>query len=65
MNQRMIQGETGFGTYRFGEDNKFIGFAPIGGNQEWSIAIETSQREFKSTLDRSISLTVLVVIQEE
>ncbi len=62
VNQRMIQGETGFGIYNFDGDNKLVGFAPIGGNQEWSIAIETSQREFKSTLDRSIQLTVLVVI---
>ncbi len=62
VNQRMIQGETGFGAYNFYGDNKFVGFAPIGGNQEWSIAIETSQREFKSTLDRSIFLTILVVL---
>ncbi len=62
VNQRMIQRETGFGSYNFYGDNKFVGFAPIGGNQEWSIAIEASQREFKSTLDRSILLTVLVVI---
>ncbi len=62
VNQRMIQRETGFGAYKFYGDNKFVGFAPIDGNQEWSIAIETSQREFKSTLDRSILLTVLVVI---
>lgn len=62
VNQRMIQGETGFGTYRFYGDNKFVGFAPIDGNQDWSIAIETSQREFKSTLDRSILFTILVVI---
>jgi len=61
VNQRMVQGETGFGTYRFYGDNKFAGFAPIGGYQKWSIAIETSQREFKSSLDRSILLTVLVV----
>ncbi len=62
VNQRMIQGETGFGTYNFYGDNKFVGFAPIDGYQEWSIAIETSQREFKSTLDRSIMLTVLVIV---
>lgn len=61
VNQRMIQGETGFGAYTFYGDNKFVGFAPIDGNQEWSIANETSQREFKSTLDRSILLTILVV----
>ncbi|MCI9120672.1 MAG: methyl-accepting chemotaxis protein [Oscillibacter sp.] len=62
VNQRMVQGETGFGTYRFYGDNKFVGFAPIGGNQNWSIALEASQREFKSTLDQSILLTVLVVV---
>lgn len=62
VNQRMIQGETGFGAYNLYGDNKFVGFAPIGGNQDWSIAIETSQKEFKSTLDRSILFTILVVI---
>lgn len=62
VNQRMIQGESGFGAYEFYGDNKFVGFAPIDGNQKWSIAIETSQREFKSSLDRSIMLTVLVVV---
>ncbi len=62
VNQRMVQGESGFGAYNFYGDNKFVGFAPIDGNQEWSIAIETSQREFKSSLDRSIMLTVLVVV---
>lgn len=62
VNQRMIQGETGFGAYNFFGDNKFISFAPIGGNQEWSIALELSQREFKSSLDRSILLTILVVL---
>lgn len=62
VNQRMIQGETGFGAYNFYGDNKFVGFAPIEGNQQWSIAIETSQREFKSTLDQSIFWTILVVL---
>ena len=62
VNQRMLQGETGFGAYNFYGDNKFVGFAPIGGYQRWSIAIEASQREFKSTLDRSLMLTVLVVV---
>lgn len=62
VNQRMLQGETGFGSYNFYGDNKFVGFAPIEGYQKWSIAIETSQKEFKSSLDRSLILTVLVVL---
>lgn len=62
VNQRMIQGETGFGSYNFYGDNKLVGFAPIEGYRNWSIAIEASQHEFKATLDRSILLTILVVI---
>ncbi len=62
LNQRMVQRETSTGAYQLYGDNKFVGFAPIDGNQKWSIAIETSQREFKSSLDRSILLTVLVVV---
>lgn len=62
VNQRMIQRESGFGAYNFYGDNKFVGYAPIEGYQEWSVAIEASQREFKATLDRSIMLTVLVVL---
>ncbi len=62
LNQRMVQRENGTGAYQLYGDNKFVGFAPIDGNQEWSIAIEASQREFKSTLDRSILLTLLVVL---
>ncbi len=62
VNQRMLQGESGFGKYNLYGDNKLVGFAPIGGHQKWSIAIEASQREFKSSLDRSIMLTILVII---
>lgn len=63
VNQRMLQGETGFGSYNFyGDTPLLIAFAPIEGYQKWSIAIETSQKEFKSSLDRSLILTVLVVI---
>ena len=62
INQRMIQGETGFGEYQFYGDNKIVGFAPIDGYQNWSIAIEVSQKEYKSTLDHSIMLTIIVVI---
>lgn len=62
VNQRMINGESGFGEYKFYGDNKFVGFAPVEGNQNWSIAIEASQKEFKSTLDQSILLTIVVVL---
>lgn len=61
VHEHMVAGETGFGAYRFFGDNKFIGYAPVGGEQNWSICIEVSQHEFKSALDKSIMLTFLVI----
>ena len=37
VHKHMINGETGFGAYNFYGDNKMVGYAPIGGEQDWSI----------------------------
>lgn len=62
VHKHMINGETGFGSYNFFGDNKMIGYAPIGGEQDWSICIEVSQHEFKSSLDTSMIFTVIVIL---
>ncbi|MBD5144416.1 MAG: methyl-accepting chemotaxis protein [Ruminococcus sp.] len=62
VHRRMIGGETGFGAYNFFGDNKMVGYAPIGGEQNWSICIEVSQHEFKSSLDTSILCTIIVIL---
>lgn len=62
VHKHMINGETGFGAYNFYGDNKMVGYAPIGGEQDWSICIEVSQHEFKSSLDTSILLTFIVIM---
>ena len=62
VHQHMINGETGFGAYNFFGDNKMVGYAPIGGEQDWSICIEVSQHEFKSSLDTSILCTLIVIL---
>lgn len=62
VHRQMLAGEAGFGSYNFYGDDKLIGYAPIGGDQDWSVAIEVSQKEFKASLNRSINMTVLVVI---
>ncbi|MDE5741999.1 MAG: HAMP domain-containing protein [Oscillospiraceae bacterium] len=62
VHKHMVNGETGFGAYNFFGDNKMIGYAPIGGEQDWSIAIEVSQHEFKSSLDTSMIFTIIVIL---
>ncbi len=62
VHERMIRGETGFDSYNFYGDNKLVGFAPVGGEQSWSICIEVSQHEFKSSLDISIVITLVVIV---
>ncbi len=62
VHERMLRGETGFGSYNFFGDNKLVGYAPIGGEQNWSICIEVSQHEFKSSLDVSLIITFVVIV---
>lgn len=62
VHKHMINGETGFGAYNFFGDNKMVGYAPIGGEQSWSVCIEVSQHEFKSSLDTSIIFTFIVIL---
>ncbi|MDE6764361.1 MAG: HAMP domain-containing protein [Oscillospiraceae bacterium] len=62
VHKHMINGETGIGAYNFFGDNKMVGYAPIGGEQNWSICIEVSQHEFKSSLDTSMILTFIVIL---
>lgn len=61
VHERMLRGEIGFDSYNFFGDNKLVGFAPIGGEQSWSICVEVSQHEFKSSLDISIIITLGVI----
>lgn len=61
VHEHMLRGETGFGTYKFAQDTKLFGYAPIGGQQNWSIGIEVSKSDFKSPLKKSIMMTFLVV----
>lgn len=60
--ERMLKGETGFATYQYGGDGKIFGYAPIAGEQGWSIGISASQTEFMAPLRNSLMLTALIVL---
>ncbi|MBD5117298.1 MAG: HAMP domain-containing protein [Ruminococcaceae bacterium] len=62
VNKLMIAGESGFAAYNYFGDNKLVGYAQISPELGWSLGIEISQHEFKSSLDTSIMLTTAIVI---
>lgn len=43
---KMVQGEQGFGTYTYGGVKKFIAYAPIGGTNGWSLAVNAPTSDF-------------------
>ena len=47
IHERMIKGESGFDTYKFGGDNKIFGYTPIEGEQGWRPASRNSWRRLK------------------
>lgn len=65
VNLRMMEGETGFDSYNYYGDKKLVGYAPISEELGWSIAIEMSENEFKSSIGVSTALiygAALIVI---
>ena len=65
INALMVNGETGFDTYNYYGDKKLVGYAPISQELGWSIAIELSETEFKSSIGLSsalISGVALIVV---
>lgn len=55
VNLKMLQGESGFETYNYYGDKKLVGYAPIE-ELGWSLAIEMSEFEFKSSIGLSTAL---------
>lgn len=62
IHERMINWETGFGTYDMDGDTKLVGYTPIEGYGHWSVAIVASETEFRSSLLLSLEMTGLAVI---
>lgn len=59
----MCRGETGFDSYYYGGQNKFMAYAPVEGTDGWSMDVAVVQKEFlKSTYTSIIWVIVLAVI---
>lgn len=62
LEQRMVNGEAGFGTYSYGGIAKVMAFCPVSGSNGWSITVTAGRQEFIGGVYRSIYTTIFIVV---
>ena len=61
LEQKMVNGETGFGTYRYGGLKKIMAYAPVENSNGWSIAITAPLSDFNLETIIGVLITILIV----
>ncbi len=61
LEQKMINGEEGFGKYSYGSTTKYMAYAPVGING-WSIAITAPTGDFNGTAILSVVITIAALL---
>ncbi|MEG2769214.1 MAG: methyl-accepting chemotaxis protein [Oscillospiraceae bacterium] len=62
IHSKMRAGETGFETYTFAGDTKFVAFAPIPDSDGWSIAVNAPTTDFLDGMIISIVITAVLMV---
>ncbi len=62
LEQKMINGESGFGTYRYGGVKKIMAYAPVKNSNNWSIAITAPISDFNTETIVGVIITILIVV---
>jgi len=62
LEEKMIAGENGYGTYRYGGREKLLAYCPVGGTNGWSIAVCAPLREFLTATYLGIGVTVAAMV---
>lgn len=62
LEQKMVAGEKGFGTYRYNGSSKFLAFAPIGNTDGWSLGINAPVSDFMGDTILGIVLTIILAL---
>ena len=60
MEQKMVNGESGFGTYTYGGVKKAMAYAPIANSGGWSIAVNAPMNDFTSDINKSVLITIIL-----
>lgn len=62
LEQRMVNGEQGFGNYKYEGMTKFLAFAPVQGTDGWSIAINAPVSDFMASTIHGIITTIVILV---
>ena len=62
MEQKMVNGESGFGTYSYGGVKKVMAYAPIANSGGWSIAVNAPMDDFTGAIYRSVLITIILAL---
>lgn len=62
LENRMIHGESGYGTYYYGGKNKLLAFAPVPNTNGWSVAINAPLFEFLNSTIQGVIISVLILL---
>lgn len=62
LEKKMIAGESGFGTYRYGGVKKIMAYTPIENSNDWSIAITAPISDFNIETIVGVIITILIVL---
>ncbi len=58
----MIQGGSGFGSYTYGDVEKFLAYAPVGETDGWSLGLNVPRSDIMASILRCINITVIVLL---
>ncbi len=62
LEEKMVAGETSFGSYTYEGQQKYLAFAPISGTTGWSIAVNAPQSDFMGSTYRSITIIIGILL---
>lgn len=62
LSEKMIAGESGYGSYMYSGQTKVLAYAPISGTNNWSIGISAPITDFLGTTFLSIVVTVAMIV---
>ncbi len=62
VHSQMRQGESGFGQYRIGNEEKVIAYGPVDGTNGWSVAVTAPSSDFLAATKQAVFLVALLIV---
>jgi len=62
ISQKMIGGESGFGSYSYDGSDNFLAYAPIGGTDGWSLGINAPVSDFMDATIEGVTIALILQV---